>query len=151
MTRERDEVFAAFYAEHWPAVAGYCAGLVRSGHVGDELAQEAFTRLYARWGRPKDPLAYTYRIAHNLAFDHHRALARERQQLVEPAAEDTDPALLDAVRRLPLSLRDVTLLHYFADLPLTVVAQALRRPLGTVKRQLHDARQQLAETLKEVP
>jgi DNA-directed RNA polymerase specialized sigma24 family protein len=32
-----------------------------------------------------------------------------------------------------------------------VVAQALRRPLGTVKRQLHEARQQLAESLKEVP
>jgi RNA polymerase sigma-70 factor (ECF subfamily) len=151
VSRERNEVFSAFYAEHWAAVAGYCAGLVRSGHLGDELAQEAFTRLYLRWGRAKDPLAYTYRIAHNLAFDHRRSAARERQQLVEPVAEGTDHALLDAVRRLPRPLRDVTLLHYYADLPLAQVAQALRRPLGTVKRQLHEARQLLAETLKEVP
>ena len=151
MSRERDEVFAAFYAEHWAAVAGYCSGLVRSGHLGDELAQEAFTRLYLRWGRPKDPLAYTYRIAHNLAFDHRRSVARERQEAVEPAAEDADHALLDAVRRLPRPLRDVTLLHYYADLPLAQVAQALRRPLGTVKRQLHEARSHLADTLKDVP
>ncbi len=151
VTRERNEVFTAFYAEHWPAVAGYCAGLVRSGHLGDDLAQGAFIRLYARWGRPKDPLAYTYRIAHNLAFDHRRSLARGRHQIAEPICEGTDHGLLDAVHRLPRALRDVTLLHYFADLPLAQVAQVLRRPLGTVKRQLHDARHQLADALKEVP
>ena len=145
----RDEAFTSFYRSHWPAVAGYCAGIVRSSHVGEVLAQEAFARLYGRWGTPRDPVAYVFRIAHNLAIDHiDRA---RRQDVVE--ADDVHPAadcgLLDAVRRLPPALRDVTFLHYYADLTAATVAHLLRRPLGTVKRQLHEARGQLALDLKE--
>jgi RNA polymerase sigma-70 factor (ECF subfamily) len=147
----RDEAFAALYRAHWPAVAGYCVGLTRSVHVGDDLAQEAFVRLYARWGRPRDPLAYVYRIAHNLAVDHGRKSVLERRQLVVEAAQPVDHDLLDAVRRLPARLRDVTFLHYYSDLSIEQVATVLKRPVGTVKRQLHQAREQLAAVLEETP
>jgi RNA polymerase sigma-70 factor (ECF subfamily) len=39
------------------------------------------------------------------------------------------------------------LLHYWADLPVAEVARLVRRPQGTVKRRLHEARAQLAVTL----
>jgi RNA polymerase sigma-70 factor (ECF subfamily) len=146
----RDDAFAAFYRENWPRVAGYSVGLTRSGHVGDDIAQEAFTRLYARWGRPADPLAYVYRIAHNLAIDHGRRAALERQTLVD-STPPPDHGLLDAVRRLPPRIRDVTLLHYYADLTIEHVAATLKRPPGTVKRQLHEARALLANVLEETP
>lgn len=142
-------MFAAFYAANWPAVAGYCVGLTRSGHIGDEIAQEAFTRLYARWGQPRDPLSYTFRIAHNLAVDH------QRRRIEEPVAEQSRPnefdqfSVLDAVQRLPTGPREATLLHYFADLPVHQVAKVLRRPIGTVKRHLHEARKLLAAALTE--
>jgi RNA polymerase sigma-70 factor (ECF subfamily) len=51
---------------------------------------------------------------------------------------------------LPAPLREAVLLHYLCDLPLTDVARAIRRPLGTVKRRLHEARQLLAQTLGEL-
>ncbi len=51
------------------------------------------------------------------------------------------------MERLPGHLRDVVLLHYYADLPVEEVARALRRPVGTVKRRLSDARGILAVTL----
>jgi RNA polymerase sigma-70 factor (ECF subfamily) len=149
--RQREQAFAAFYAAHWPAIAGYCAGLTRSGHLGDEFAQEAFTRLYSRWGRPADPLSYTYRIAHNLVVDQHRRRAEE------PVAEQAHSnqydqfGLLDAVQRLPAGPREATLLHYYADLPVNQVAKVLRRPAGTVKRHLHEARKLLAAALTETP
>ena len=149
MVSQREQAFAAFYSAHWPAVAGYCAGLTRSGHLGDEFAQEAFTRLFARWGRPNDPLAYTYRIAHNLVVDH------QRRRLESPVAEQSPTrqhdqfGVLDAVQRLPDGLREATLLHYFADLPVNQVAKVLRRPVGTVKRHLHEARKLLAAALTE--
>jgi RNA polymerase sigma-70 factor (ECF subfamily) len=151
VSRKRDDAFVAFYTEHWPAIAGYCSGLVRSTNVGEELAQEAFTRLLTRWGRPADPLAYTYRIAHNLAFDHSRRVVREQQTQPADFFTPDDHGLLDAVQRLPPTLRDVTLLHYYADLTVARVADLLRRPEGTVKRQLHEARVLLAAALEEIP
>jgi RNA polymerase sigma-70 factor (ECF subfamily) len=146
---DRDEAFTALYVAHWPRVAGYCVGLVRSVHLGDELAQEAFVRLYAKWGRPADPLAYVYRIAHNLAVDQRRRAAREENQMVVAMEETVDHDLLDAVLRLPPRLRDVTLLHYYADLTTERVAEILKRPVGTVRRQLHQARENLAVALAE--
>jgi DNA-directed RNA polymerase specialized sigma24 family protein len=60
-----------------------------------------------------------------------------------------DATTLDAVRRLSPPLRDVVLLHYYADLPIDEVARVLRRPVGTVKRRLFDARVALAAALEE--
>jgi RNA polymerase sigma-70 factor (ECF subfamily) len=53
------------------------------------------------------------------------------------------------VGRLPDRLRDVVLLHYYADLPVGEVATAVRRPPGTVKRQLSEARAVLAQDLED--
>ena len=55
-----------------------------------------------------------------------------------------DPWLQDLVQRLPVRLREVVLLHYYADLPIEQVAAAVHRPVGTVKRRLHEARAALA-------
>ena len=131
-----DREFAAFFAEHWPAVAGYCAALAGGPAVGDEVAQEAFTRVYVRWRRLEDPLPYAFRVATNLLKDNHRRGGLERAAVdrLRPAtdaglhASRVDPHLLDVVRRLPPKQRDVVLLHYLADLPLAEVAAAIGRP-----------------------
>lgn len=39
------------------------------------------------------------------------------------------------------------LLHCYADLPVSAVAAALRKPEGTVKRALHDGRAALLATI----
>ena len=159
-----DPSFAEFYAEHWSDVAGFAAAYVGSADVGDELAQEAFVRLYARYPLIREPRPYVFRIAANLARRHH---GRRRDTSLDViAANETDPGaagrhralaeeldvqadLLDAVRRLPERLRVVVLLHYFADLSVADVARAVRRPDGTVKRQLSEARAVLADALAD--
>jgi RNA polymerase sigma-70 factor (ECF subfamily) len=145
--------FARFYADTFSDLAGYAASLTRSGHTGDELAQEALTRVYARWGLLRDPRPYAYRTVMNLARDHWRAVERETKRMLELLDErhvpEPDTATLDAIRRLSPPLRDAVLLHYYADLPVQEVARVLRRPVGTVKRRLHDARAVLAEALEE--
>ena len=55
----------------------------------------------------------------------------------------------DVVRRLPDRVREPVVLHYYADLSVEAVAIALRRPVGTVKRQLSEARELLAQMLRE--
>jgi RNA polymerase sigma-70 factor (ECF subfamily) len=120
------EAFARFYTEVFGDLAGYGWSLTGDAHVGDELAQEALTRVYARWAILRDPRLVDDRTV--------------------PAPDATT---LDAVRRLSAPLRDVVLLHYYADLPIHEVARVLRRPVGTVKRRLFDARAALAAALEE--
>jgi RNA polymerase sigma-70 factor (ECF subfamily) len=47
-------------------------------------------------------------------------------------------------------MRVPVLLHYYADLTIAEVARAVRRPEGTVKRLLFDARSRLHLMLDEV-
>ena len=146
--------FADFYALTFGDLAGYGWHLTGDPHSGDELAQEALTRVCARWGLLREPRPYAYRVVTNLARDRWRSAGRERTALaafVPP--EDVpgpDATTIDAVRRLPEHLRDVVLLHYFADLPVDEVARALHRPVGTVKRRLSDARAALALSLEDL-
>jgi RNA polymerase sigma-70 factor (ECF subfamily) len=145
--------FASFYTDVFGDLAGYAWSLTGDAHTGDELAQEALTRVYARWGLLRDPRPYAYRTVTNLARDHWRASAREtrglRRLVDDRPVEGPDTTTLDAVRRLSPALRDAVLLHYYADLPIEEVARVLRRPLGTVKRRLFDARAALATALEE--
>ena len=144
--------FDRFYAESYGRLAGYAYTLVGSRSVADDLAQEAMVRVYVRWGLLREPRPYAYRTVTNLARDRWRRSQTERAalaDLVAPPVEAPDTAVLDAVERLPEALRDVVLLHYYADLPVAEVARAVRRPVGTVKSRLHDARAELAKTLEE--
>lgn len=141
-----EQAFAALYAEHFGRLSGYALSLVGDRVVATDVAQEAFTRLFSRWGRVRDPRAWLYFVATNLATDHWRSNQRDRSltqalgPMVAERDEGHDPWLRDLVDRLPPRLRDPVLLHYYADLPLEEVARLLHRPLGTVKRRLHEAR-----------
>ena len=148
--------FAEFYRSVYGELAGYGWALTRDPNVGDELAQEALTRAYTVWFRiSSDPRPYTFRIVTNLARDRWKREARERitwQHLAVPAEQEgPDSGTLDAVRRLPSPQREVVLLHYYADLPVEQVAKAMRRPPGSVKRWLFEARAALATALQEAP
>ena len=147
--------FQAFYLREYRAVAGYCFNLVRDEEVARDLAQEAFTRLLTRWVGLREPRAYLFHVATNLARDRWRRATTERAAYAvivaseTPAAPGPDRAVRDAIERLPRKHREVVTLYYFADLPVPEVARVVRRPAGTVKRLLSEAREQLASTLGE--
>ena len=149
------QTFQDLYLAEFRHLSGYCAMLVNDDQLGWEMAQESFTRLFARWIKVRDPQAYVFLIATNLVRDHWRRRDRERAALrtmhiVTAADVPADGGWLrDVVERLPAQLRDVVLMHYYADLPIEQIADAMRRPVGTVKRQLHDARKQLFVALEE--
>jgi RNA polymerase sigma-70 factor (ECF subfamily) len=154
VVRTRDEEFRRFYASEYPDVAGYCLALTADPALADELAQEAMTQVYVRWARLRTPRGYAFRVAANLARDHWRRRDRELATWSDLAAHavpqlGADATVWDAVRRLPRAQRDVVLLHYLYDLPIADVATAIRRPVGTVKRRLHEGRALLAAALEE--
>jgi RNA polymerase sigma-70 factor (ECF subfamily) len=152
---DRDAEFRAFFTAEFPRLAGYCLRLLGEEQLARDTAQEALVRVWARWVRVRDPHAYVYLVATNLVRGEWRERAR-RAEAWQRAAEQTpghylddDGGLRDAVERLPDRLRVPLLLHYYADLPVSEVARLIRRPAGTVKQRLHEARNRLAAALGE--
>lgn len=146
--------FSEFYRARFSELAVFAGRVTGDPQLGDELAQEALSRVYARWHVMRgEPRAYAYRVVNNLARDSWKDASRSRAALElsrrPPDQQDASAETLDAVKRLPRNQRNVVLLHYYADLPVEQVAEVLNRPPGTVKRWLHEARATLAATLQE--
>lgn len=151
----RAAAFDALYQREYPNVAGYCFLLVRDEELARDLTQEAFARLLARWITVREPRPFLFHVATNLARDAWRRDRRTREALTVLATVPSDGApapdggVRDAVARLPLPHRTAVELYYYADLPVSEVAAALRRPVGTIKRLLSEARAQLARALED--
>lgn len=155
VARSRDEEFALLFQAEFPRLAGYCLRLLDDEQLARDVAQEALVRVWSRWRAVDDPRAYVYVIATNLVRAEWRRRGRGRELVDRLAAAqshihvDGDGAVRDAVERLPERLRVPVLLHYYADLPVADVAHVMRRPLGSIKQRLHQARAELAATLEE--
>jgi RNA polymerase sigma-70 factor (ECF subfamily) len=139
--------FEEFFDEVWPDLVAFCTQASGNAHVGEELCQEALTRVYVRYPLLREPRPYVFKVAANLVKRSWREQARDLPDVRAGTSAAPDHSTLDAVRRLPEPLRDVVLLHYWADLPVADVARLVRRPQGTVKRRLHEARAELARSL----
>ncbi|MFC1419469.1 RNA polymerase sigma factor [Streptacidiphilus cavernicola] len=146
------ELFAAFY----PRLAGWCRKLVDDDGTAHEIASEAFARLWARWSKVEEPHGFLFVTAANLVRDHWQKLERERrayrrvttEELVKQQLDGTgDPSVRLLVQSLPERLRTPVLLHYYADLPVREVSALLARNEGTVKSDLHTARELLRAKL----
>lgn len=150
--RAASELFAALY----PRLAGWVRRLVDDDGTAHEIAAEAFTRLWARWTKVEEPNGFLYVTAANLVRDHWRKLERERRALRRVTTEEAarqqpaaDPSVRMLVQSLPERLRGPALLYYYADLPVREVAALLGRKEGTVKADLHAARELLRAKLGE--
>jgi RNA polymerase sigma-70 factor, ECF subfamily len=151
-----DEAFTAFFVAEFGALAAYCSRLLPAG-AAEDAAQEALVRVWTHWRTVRDPRAYTFLVATNLARRQWQAASRqralnERLDADERARRDlpeTHATLRDLVNRLPGRLRTPTLLHYYADLPTAEVARLMRRPPGTIRRRLTEARRLLGDALTQ--
>ena len=68
---------------------------------------------------------------------------------IEVPAEEDAAQVLAELARLPDHEQQVLLLRYFDDLPVADIAAFLRRPIGTVTKQLSRALTRLRDRLKE--
>jgi len=144
----------AVYRAHFGPLSGYAQALTGDAAAAVDIAQEAFTRLLSRWRTVRDPRAWLFFVATNLARDYWRGVARDRDLVdrsslsVVAVSAAPDPWLRDLVERLPVRQRQAVLLHYYADIGVDEIARLLHVPVGTVKRRLHDGRQRLAAELR---
>jgi RNA polymerase sigma-70 factor (sigma-E family) len=124
--------------------------LTGSNEAAEDIVQEAFVRIYARFDRLDDPIPYLYRTVVNGCRERHRrrhVAERLRHLTVQSGVSTLEiDETWTALERLPARRRAAVVLRYYADLPLAEIALILDCRTGTVKSMLHRA---LAE-LKEV-
>jgi RNA polymerase sigma factor (sigma-70 family) len=154
VSEPRTQAFSAFYTDTIGPLGGYAYQLLGDAELAADVVQEAYTRLLSRWVAIRKPRPYLFHVVTNLARDAWSARRRGTETLrdivdgrPDVTSPATDSSVWDAVARLPERHREVVLLHYYSDLPLADVAAAVRRPVGTVKRQVAEARERLAQTL----
>jgi RNA polymerase sigma factor (sigma-70 family) len=142
---------------------GHATRLVRlAGLLGaedpEDVAQEAFCRLYAARARVREPelLAYLNRIVVNevrsRARRHRTAL--DKSHLLGVADASPGPtgdrtAVLAELARLPHRQREALVLRYWLDLPFEQVAEAMGVATGTARSQVSRGLQALATALDE--
>lgn len=149
---------AAFYAASCPRIVAVVTLVGGDPAEAQDVVQEAFVRLIPRWpvvGSYDDPEAWVRKVALRLLsnrFRQRRWLAPSSSAAVDrelPPAGDARLDVLRALARLPLTQRQVVVLHYLYDLSIETVADELGIPVGTVKSRLSRSRAVLAPLLRE--
>ena len=158
MKKRDQEEFEQVFRSAYRAVLRTTTLVLQDRGRAEEVTQDAFLRLYERWGGAvtyEHPGAWVRRVAVR------DAIRRAKRERVVPVMTltDTDTGapgdrlpdidLLDAVGALPPQQRAAVALHYLEDLPVDQVAALMDIAPATVRQHLFRARSQLAERLGE--
>jgi RNA polymerase sigma-70 factor, ECF subfamily len=149
--------FEEFFAATYGRLVGLLFAFLHDQARAEDAVQDAFASALLRWPvvrRYHDPEAWVRMVAFRRAIDHHRRDARQLRALLRlgplPPLPPVGPEHVDlvrALRKLPVTQREVLVLHYVAELEVERVAAELRVPVGTVKSRLARGRAALAQEL----
>ncbi len=160
---ERDAATAieSLFHAHYPRLAYTAFSLTGDWDLAEQLAQEAFLRLWRRWRWIADPQAapaYLQRTVLNLSRETIRRKVIERRALKargleRPPPAEPDTAEMIALRRaiaaLPARKRECVVLRFLLGMSESETASVLGVSVGTVKSQTHKGLRQLRERLGE--
>lgn len=160
----RMEAFGEIVDRHKDALVGYLCRLLGSRERAEDVAQEAFLRLYQRSQQYEERgqlKAYLFRIATNLVRSEERRAFRWHRirGFLAPAENGPPPQerrllegelrqqLLDAIAELPLRYRAPLVLREIDGWRYRAISQALGCTEGTVKSRIHRGRRLLRQRL----
>ncbi|MCU0450193.1 MAG: sigma-70 family RNA polymerase sigma factor [Bernardetiaceae bacterium] len=170
-----EKAFAELMKRYRKAVYHTLLKMVRNQDDADDLTIEAFAKAFRNL--PKFKKEYTFstwlfRIATNNAIDYIRRKKLETMSISTSYTDDNgDPVDMDIrdenlnpqestinaqkidlvrsfVNQLPAKYQELVQLRYFDELSYEEIAERLQAPLGTVKAQLHRARELLYDIVK---
>jgi RNA polymerase sigma-70 factor (ECF subfamily) len=146
--------FEAFYAGHLPRVVRACALVLLDRGDAEDVAAEAFARLWSHWGQihgEDHAGGYVFKTAMRLCSKRRRRAAREVVGTVPERSRVTDPgsrmSVLDALRGLPLRQRQSVVLRDWAGFETNEVARILGTKESTVRVHLARGRAALRSVL----
>lgn len=143
--------FDAFYRRALPDMVRVATLVVGSRATAEDLVQDAFVRVHARWSGIDDPAAYTHRAVVNACRSHLRRRVLERRHratLSVDVAELEARELLDALAALPVRQRAAVALRFYAGLSERETAAALGCAPGTVGSLVHRALATLRQAIE---
>lgn len=168
------EAFAVLVERWQQPIRALCTRMVGDIHRGEDLAQEAFTRVYTRrkaYVASGKFSTFLWRVALNLCYDELRKRERRRETaLDDPAASDgqvffpelAEPTAAPDVRleqqeaaeqvraalmQVSEGSRAVLILRHYEGLRFREIAEVLGIPEGTVKSRMADGLTQMARLL----
>ncbi len=151
MITEEAAGFDSLYRAQRPALVRLAHLLTGSAAVAEELAQEALLATQQRWDGLDNPGGYARTALVNLCRSHQRRRILERRHAAAPLLHAL-PSELDetwqAIRHLTADQRAVLVLRFYEDLSVEQTADALGKPVGTVKSLQHRALTRLKEVLR---
>jgi RNA polymerase sigma-70 factor (sigma-E family) len=154
----RDEALSRLLEAHYPDTVRLAFYLTGSWTAAEDLAQEAFVRLWRRWGGLRDhhaALGYLRATVVNLSRSalRRRLLELRHRRSVGEEGYDTDPvARLDIARALtalPAGKRACVVLRHLVDLSVEETAAVLGISAGSVKSQTHKGLRLLEAALSD--
>jgi len=147
---------AALFAAHQRRLFKYFCRAIGETETARDLTQDVFVRV-SRTAIPaasdREVRAWLFKIARNLAIDHHRELLRRPKpsESIEEAArsptQDVDLAVNEALATLGDLDRDVFLMREVAGLGYEEIGRACGLTPDAVRSRIHRARLQLREDL----
>jgi RNA polymerase sigma-70 factor (sigma-E family) len=153
----RREALALLYERHYAELVRLAFALTSDWGLAEELAQDAFVRVWGSWGNIRDQQsapAYLRATVVNLARRSLRRRLQERRawsSARDPRAADPGESvdLLRALACLPVRKRACVVLRFYLDLSEADTAAALGVSVGTVKSQTAKALRRLELLLAE--
>jgi RNA polymerase sigma factor (sigma-70 family) len=153
----RSDDFDDFFSETFAGVSRAAALVARDRGTGQDLAQEAFFRLYERWREMESAehaRRFVYRVVINLARSHLRKHVRVRLSGLEPRDRNTrmPPTdawveMADALGHLSGRRRAAVVLVDYVGLDAGDAAAVMRISASTVRAHLMRGRRDLRHAL----
>lgn len=156
--------------EYGSSIYNFCLYLAKNKQDGEDLFQETFLRaieIESRIDKNKNAKSYLISIAINIWRNSLQKKAR-RQRIAPEMSIDQMPVpdlitdvensviskianneILEVINRLDDKYRVPVILFYSEDMKTADIARLIKKPEGTVKRRLHDARRKIKKELEE--
>ncbi|MGF7235477.1 MAG: sigma-70 family RNA polymerase sigma factor [Frankia sp.] len=166
-----DDAVAAVYAEHGPAVFGYCLRLLGDRHLAQDAVQEVMIRMIRHpevMDGDRGPIRpWLMTVARNVVIDSVRSRRSRPVEITGAPGETVMAAVPDAVSdaeidrmldswQISEALRQLTpehravLVHmYYLDRSVLETSRALGVPAGTVKSRTYYAMRSLRQVLRD--
>ncbi len=140
-TEVRPATLGDLFREQYASMVRLAHALTGSNPAAEDLVQDAFARMQARFDQTENPAAYLRTSVVNACRSYHRSRRREQERLhrldVPDAVSVEARELLDALSELPYMQRAAIVLRYYEDYSERQIAQTLGCRPGTVKSHLH--------------
>jgi RNA polymerase sigma-70 factor (sigma-E family) len=150
-TVQPTQTFEQFFSDSYPSMLRFAVALLPSRQTAEDILQDAYLKLYARFASLENPEAYLRRAIVNLStsFFRRRHLAAAKESLVQktPFQPEHD-TMLSVLDKLPARQRSAIVLRFYEQCTEAEIAEVLDCRPGTVKSLLSRGIAAIREVLK---